>query len=99
YRKADELVGKALLHVDSETVLFVLSDHGFASFERGVNLNTWLLENGYLTLKKDAAGRDYLKDIDWSQTKAYTFGLAGVYINLKGRESQGIVGKGAEATA
>jgi predicted AlkP superfamily phosphohydrolase/phosphomutase len=99
YCRADELVGKALQHVDDRTVLFVLSDHGFASFERGVNLNAWLLENGYLALKENAAGRDYLKDVDWSRTRAYTFGLAGIYINLKGRESQGIVGKGAEATA
>jgi predicted AlkP superfamily phosphohydrolase/phosphomutase len=99
YKKADELVGKALLHVESETVLFVLSDHGFTSFERGVNLNTWLLENGYLALKSDAAGRDYLKDIDWSRTKAYTFGLAGIYLNLRGRESQGIVENGAEASS
>ena len=98
YIKADELVGKTLLHVDKDTVLFVLSDHGFTSFERGVNLNTWLLQNGYLALKPDACGRDYLKDIDWSRTKAYTFGLAGIYINLKGREALGIVEKGAEAT-
>lgn len=99
YCRADELVGKALRHVDSETVLFVLSDHGFASFERGVNLNVWLLQNGYLALKEDAAGRDYLKDIDWSRTRAYSFGLAGIYINQKGREALGIVGKGAEAAA
>jgi len=99
YIKADALVGKALSYVDKDTVLFVLSDHGFTSFERGVNLNTWLLENGYLTLKPDASGRDYLKDIDWSRTKAYTFGLAGVYLNIKGREALGIVDKGAEATA
>ncbi|MEO8127786.1 MAG: alkaline phosphatase family protein, partial [Bryobacteraceae bacterium] len=99
YIKADKLVGKALQYADEDTVLFVLSDHGFTSFERGVNLNTWLLENGYLTLKPDASGRDYLKDIDWSRTKAYTFGLAGLYLNIKGREALGIVDKGAEATA
>ena len=99
YIKADKLVGKALQYVDKETVLFVLSDHGFTSFERGANMNTWLLQNGYLTLKPDASGRDYLKDIDWSRTKAYTFGLAGIYLNIKGREALGIVDKGAEATA
>ncbi len=99
YIKADQLVGKALQYVDKDTVLFVLSDHGFTSFERGVNMNTWLLENGYLALKPDASGRDYLKDIDWSKTKAYTFGLAGIYLNIKGREALGIVDKGAEATA
>ncbi len=92
YRRADELVGETLRHVDDDTVLFVLSDHGFASFERGVNLNTWLRENGYLFLKPGATGDgQYLKEIDWSRTKAYTFGLAGVYINQKGREAEGIV--------
>jgi predicted AlkP superfamily phosphohydrolase/phosphomutase len=92
YRLADHLVGKTLTYVDEHTVLFVLSDHGFASFERGAYLNTWLLENGYLTLKDHATGEsNYLKDIDWSRTQAYTFGLAGLYVNQKGREAEGIV--------
>ncbi|MEO8597380.1 MAG: alkaline phosphatase family protein [Candidatus Solibacter sp.] len=92
YRKADELVGRAMTYVDSETALFVLSDHGFTSFERGVDLNAWLLQNGYLTLKDGASGASsYLKDVDWSRTRAYTFGLAGVYINQKGREAEGFV--------
>src|SRR4051812_14833846 len=48
YARADVLVGKMAKYVDSETVLFVLSDHGFASFERGCDLNCWLRDNGYL---------------------------------------------------
>ena len=92
YCRADELVGQAMAYVDPETALFVLSDHGFTSFERGVDLNAWLLENGYLALKEGADGKsNYLKDIDWSRTRAYTFGLAGVYINQKGREAEGTV--------
>ena len=97
YTRADVLVGKAMAYTDDQTVLFVLSDHGFTSFERGVNLNAWLHQNGYLALKEGAQGRDYLRDVDWSRTRAYTFGLAGVYINQKGREAQGIVARGAEA--
>jgi len=99
YSRADVLVGKAMAYTDDQTVLFVLSDHGFTSFERGVNLNAWLYQNGYLALKEGAQGRDYLRDVDWSRTRAYTFGLAGVYINQKGREAQGIVARGAEAAA
>jgi predicted AlkP superfamily phosphohydrolase/phosphomutase len=92
YERADQLVGRALEYVDEETVLFVLSDHGFASFERGCDLNAWLLANGYLALKEGATGdRQYLKDVDWSKTRAYTVGLAGLYINQEGREAQGIV--------
>jgi predicted AlkP superfamily phosphohydrolase/phosphomutase len=100
YMRADALVGKTLAHVDDETVLFVLSDHGFTSFERGMDLNAWLLKNGYLTLLPGATGEGkYLKEIDWSRTRAYTFGLAGIYINEQGREAQGIVPPGAQASA
>jgi predicted AlkP superfamily phosphohydrolase/phosphomutase len=99
YRRMDDLVGKTMRHLDGDTALFVLSDHGFASFERGVNLNAWLLENGYLFLKEGDGGRDYLQSIDWSRTRAYTFGLAGVYINQRGREAHGIVAAGAESDA
>ncbi|HJZ99491.1 MAG TPA: alkaline phosphatase family protein [Candidatus Solibacter sp.] len=97
YRRADELVGEAQKYVDEETVLMVLSDHGFTSFERGVDLNAWLLENGYLAVKEDASGESYLKDVDWSCTRAYTFGLAGIYLNIEGRESGGIVKPAAAA--
>jgi len=98
YRRADGLVGEAMKYVDDQTVLMVLSDHGFAAFDRGVDLNAWLLENGYLALKAGATGENqYLKDVDWSRTRAYTFGLAGLYLNVKGRESQGIVEPGAQA--
>ena len=100
YQRADELLGKTLSYVDDQTALFVLSDHGFACFERGVDLNAWLLQNGYMFLKEGAVeSRRYLRDVDWSRTKAYTFGLAGIYINQEGRESQGIVRPGAETAA
>lgn len=100
YQRMDRLVGMARQHVDEHTVLFILSDHGFTSFRRGVNLNSWLLRNGYLAL---AGGRTessrYFKGVDWSRTRAYTMGLGGLYLNIKGREAQGIVNPGAEAQA
>ena len=100
YRRADELVGKTLPYVDDRTVLFVLSDHGFTAFRRGVNLNAWLHQNGYLALQ-DGAGESgpYFQGVDWSRTRAYALGLSGLYLNLKGRESGGIVAPGAEARA
>jgi predicted AlkP superfamily phosphohydrolase/phosphomutase len=98
YRRADDLVGKTLKHVDPDTALFVLSDHGFATFDRGCDLNAWLLQNGYLALRESAGGEKYLKDVDWSRTQAYAIGLAGLYINKKGREAQGIVDPDAAPT-
>jgi predicted AlkP superfamily phosphohydrolase/phosphomutase len=98
YQRVDKLVGLALEHADPDTVVFVLSDHGFTSFRRGINLNAWLRDNGYLKLENDAAesGR-YFKGVDWGRTRAYTLGLGGLYLNLKGREAQGTVKSGAEA--
>lgn len=95
YRIADRVVGRALEYTDGETLLVALSDHGFTSFYRGVNLNTWLHEKGLLTLADgyspgENAG-DMLRHVDWDRTKAYALGLAGIYVNQQGREAQGIV--------
>jgi len=100
YQRMDLLVGKAMANVDPQTMLFVLSDHGFCSFRRAVNLNSWLLQNGYLALTGDAteSGR-YFSNVDWSRTRAYALGLSGLYLNIQGREAQGIVRPGKEAEA
>jgi predicted AlkP superfamily phosphohydrolase/phosphomutase len=92
YRDMDRLVGETLKHVDENTALFVLSDHGFCSFRRGVDLNAWLLRNGYLALENGASeSGKYFENVDWSRTRAYTLGLGGLYLNCKGRESNGAV--------
>ena len=89
YRDMDRIVGRTLAQIDPGTAIFVLSDHGFCGFRRGVNLNTWLLRDGYLVLNGESG--DYFAGVDWSRTRAYTFGLGGLYLNLKGREALGIV--------
>jgi predicted AlkP superfamily phosphohydrolase/phosphomutase len=100
YRHNDGLVGRALEKLRDGDVLMVISDHGFTSFRRGVNLNTWLAQNGYLTLKAGATGEsEWLADVDWSRTRAYVLGLTGLFLNLEGREAQGIVPPGAAADA
>ncbi|MFN0083780.1 MAG: alkaline phosphatase family protein [Blastocatellia bacterium] len=95
YRACDRIIGRMMPFVDDRTLLIVLSDHGMNSFERGVNLNTWLVDQGLLSLRKgvspgEEAG-DMLRAVDWSRTRAYALGLSGIYLNRKGREEQGIV--------
>ncbi len=99
YLRMDELVGKTMARCDDEnTVLMVISDHGFKTFRRGIDLNCWLEQNGYLKLKEGAdRTKKYLVSIDFSQTRAFAIGLAGFYLNIKGREEQGIVEPGEEA--
>jgi len=99
YKRCDELVGKTMARCDDEnTVLMVISDHGCKSFRRGVDLNSWLEQNGYLKVKEGGdRAKKYLADIDWSQTKAFALGLAGIYLNIKNREAHGMIEPGAEA--
>src|SRR5258708_32129695 len=96
----DALTGRVMTQIDDKTLLMVVSDHGFKSFARCVNLNAWLHQNGYLTLKPGKTESGYwFEDGDWSRTRAYTLGLNGLYLKLKGREREGLVQPGAEAEA
>ena len=108
YLKMDPFLGKVLDRVGDDAIVMVMSDHGFAAYRRKFSLNTWLLENGYLVLNEgrerelpeDARGfkKVFISDaVDWSKSTAYGVGFNGLYLNLKGRESQGIVAPGAEA--
>jgi predicted AlkP superfamily phosphohydrolase/phosphomutase len=97
YSRMDELVGKTIEAMDKRSVLMVVSDHGFKVFKRGVNLNSWLFNNGYMAAENDSIG-EYFKGVDWSRTSAYAFGLSGIYINKKGRERRGIVDKSEYAS-
>ncbi len=97
YIKMDGLVGRTMEKVNKDDLFIVLSDHGFKSFKRGINLNVWLKENGYLTLKDGVEKTgEFFQGVDWSKTKAYAFGLAGIYLNVKGREKHGTVEPGDE---
>ncbi len=108
YRRADDFVGRVRQKVPKDAVFMVMSDHGFHSFRREVNLNTWLVQNGYMVVKgastektlQDLFGRGkFFEGVDWSKTKAYAVGLGQIYFNLRGREGQGIVSAGEEYRA
>ena len=100
YVHNDAMVGRIREKLREGDLLVVLSDHGFTSFRRGVNLNAWLRENGYLKLQGGAKGEgEWLREVDWSETKAYALGLTGLYLNIEGREAQGSVKPGEEAAA
>lgn len=106
YRRCDEFVGQVVERLDPGTPVLIVSDHGFHSFRYSVNLNTWLVEQGYMALEGQRPGEKTLDDlfgggqfwenVDWSRTRAYAMGLGQIYFNLKGRESKGIVTDGAE---
>ena len=101
YGMLDDRLGHVREVIGKETPLIVMSDHGFAPFYWEVNLNTWLLDRGYIVLKdpsKQESG-EFFSNVDWSRTRAYGVGLNGLYINRKGREKDGLVPAGAEYEA
>lgn len=93
YIELDRVVGYTLENMPEGTKLIVMSDHGFTSWRRSFHLNTWLKENGYAVLEDPDIRKDpgWLLNVDWSKTRAYALGLNGLYINLRGREKNGIV--------
>ncbi len=135
YQRVDAAVAEITAHLDDDTTLFLMSDHGFGPLHRVVNLNNLFLETGLLRLKRHpltrlkftlarlgvtpATAYEWLAhlglqsitfkvskrfrnrmvgkflsfdDVDWSRTVAFSLGHVGqVYLNVKGRQPQGIV--------
>jgi predicted AlkP superfamily phosphohydrolase/phosphomutase len=109
YERMDETIGKVRAELDEQTLLFVVSDHGFHSFRTGMNINTWLVDNGFMFLRGQSdrqmnlddlfTQQNFFVNVDWSRTKAYSLGLGLIFVNLAGREKHGIVQPGAEFQA
>jgi predicted AlkP superfamily phosphohydrolase/phosphomutase len=98
YRRMDDLVGRTMARcADPGTLLLVISDHGFTTFRRGIDLNRWLEENDYLKVDDACRHKEHLAGVDWSQTRAFAIGLTGIFLNIKERYSRGIVEPGEEA--
>lgn len=107
YKRMDEIVGKVMNRLPEDGLLLICSDHGFANWKRSFNMNTWLVRNGYLKLEGQDASKlmtlddlfvegQFWQNVDWERTQAYAVGLGGIYINVLGREKNGIVTPGAE---
>ena len=105
YRRMDAIVGETSRALSRDDILLVLSDHGFATWRRSVNYNSWLVEKGFLVLKGDARRQnlealfskgEFWEAVDWGKSRAYSMGFGDVYVNLRGREKEGIVEPGAD---
>jgi predicted AlkP superfamily phosphohydrolase/phosphomutase len=93
YQGLDAIVRETLDRLGPDDLLVVMSDHGFTSWRRAFHLNSWLRDQGYIALR-DPARRDstgYFDNVDWSRTRAYALGLNSLYVNLQGREKDGVV--------
>ncbi len=94
----DNEISELIDSFDDQTAIFIVSDHGAKKMDGGICLNEWLIREGYLVLREqpDTQNGAVVLDpaqVDWSRTRAWGDGgyYGRVFINLEGREPQGIV--------
>jgi predicted AlkP superfamily phosphohydrolase/phosphomutase len=136
YALLDEQLGLLLDQAGEETIVIIVSDHGFGPLDKAVYVNNWLAQRGYLawqegrrfgaitqrlysyllgasyqlasrllprevvhrladSLMPKGRGKVFsalaFADVDWTRTQAYCIGSSNIYLNLQGREPQGII--------
>ncbi|HEY2932847.1 MAG TPA: alkaline phosphatase family protein [Acidobacteriota bacterium] len=103
YQRMDSIIGNVMKAAGPDAIVIVVSDHGFHSWRKEFNTNTWLVRNGFMALKGAESdpnmkkldnlfsGGSFFPNVDWSRTQAYALGLGQIYINLQGREGKGVV--------
>ncbi len=98
YEQTDRYIGKFLPLLDKDWTILIVSDHALVSPEHevpmlsessGINARV-MQELGFTVLKQDENGED-LHEIEWSKTKAIAIRCNHIYLNIKGRDPEGIV--------
>jgi len=88
YRKIDGYIGRLLEKTGSEAPLMIFSDHGFCPIKQEVQLSRYLIERGWTALADQV---QHPLSINPEKSKAYCLIPGRVFVNLQGREPQGIV--------
>jgi predicted AlkP superfamily phosphohydrolase/phosphomutase len=101
YAEIDSVVGAVQRRIPEDAVFIAMSDHGFAPFYWKFNLNTWLYQNGYISVldPSDITGQPLFRNVFWRRSRAFGLGINGLYINLRGRDAEGVVKPGEEYDA
>jgi predicted AlkP superfamily phosphohydrolase/phosphomutase len=100
YAEMDRVLGRVMESVPDGTRIVVMSDHGFATVRRKLSLNSWLYEHGFLKVnypERRGEKDDGFRYVNWPETQAYSVGFQDIYLNLYGREPNGVVMPGDEA--
>jgi len=95
YKFIDKNLGELMQTLDEDTKIIIVSDHGIKRMHNRINLSDWLIQEGYLVLKEPIREKTKLKKdmINWGKTRVWAIGAfeGQIFLNLKGREPQGIV--------
>lgn len=98
YRYLDDRLRELFSGLPSDTVVWIVSDHGSKRMKGCFCVNEWLVQEGYLALKRYPDKITALDecDVDWDKTVAWGWGgyYARIFVNMRGREPRGAVAKG-----
>jgi predicted AlkP superfamily phosphohydrolase/phosphomutase len=97
YQAVDARIGRLLKKAGRNTAVLVVSDHGAKAMRGGIRVNQWLMREGFLRVNDALGAPKRIEDcaIDWSGTRAWASGgyYGRIFINVAGREPQGVVPK------
>ncbi len=105
YQSLDRMIGSIIECANEETLIILVSDHGAKATTHEFQVADILIEKGLTVLKEsdDVKGmpmqlgtHTIFGEIDWTQTKAYPQRVCYIYVNVKGRDPNGIVEPGQE---
>jgi predicted AlkP superfamily phosphohydrolase/phosphomutase len=95
YDYLDREVGEMLSLLDDDTCVIVVSDHGAKRMEGCINVNDWLISEGFLQLKEEPTEVTRFRNakIDWKKTVVWGWGgyYSRIFFNVKGREKYGVL--------
>ena len=93
YQRMDRILGRIMATFDrSDDLLLAISDHGFTNYRRSIHINRWLIDHGYMVLREGhSSDAGLFASVDWTKTKAFALGFSQIFINIRGRDAQGIV--------
>ena len=95
YQALDRMIARILAAAGDDVLTIIVSDHGAKATGQPAPVPS-ILEQAGLTVTKEG---DDGKAVDWSRTRAVAQRSCYVYVNLKGRDPQGIVEPGEEYEA
>ncbi len=76
FSAVDAKIAQLKQRLDADTTLFLVSDHGFGPIHRYIDLNVWLLEEGYIAIKQTL--RSQLRLRAWKMGLTYELLIKGV---------------------
>ena len=93
YRIVDEMVGDLMKKcIDNDTITLFISDHGAIPMWKVINITKILIETGLIEYKFNQSQQKYY--INWDKTQAFPYMEPPfIWVNLMGRDPQGIVKK------